>query len=77
MTKQSIERYLTRRVTIALLASLALLSSLAAGPAHAALTRVEITKREPFAGGMAFGNSGAYERIQGRFRAAATTIRRA
>ncbi len=39
----------------------------AAVAAHAAVTRVEIAKREPFAGGREFGATGAYERVTGRF----------
>ncbi|MGQ0579990.1 MAG: alpha/beta hydrolase domain-containing protein [Betaproteobacteria bacterium] len=34
--------------------------------AEAKLTRLEITKREIVAGGMAFGNTGAYEKLSGR-----------
>jgi len=36
-------------------------------PAQAALTRIEILERQPFAGGRAFGEAGPYERIIGRF----------
>ncbi len=53
---------LKHRVVIA--AVVALLTSVSA---LAAVTRIEVTKREPFLGGMAFGAAGAYERIQGRF----------
>ncbi len=35
-------------------------------PLSAEVTRFEITEREPFAGGKAFGSVGAYERIVGR-----------
>ena len=35
--------------------------------ADAGVTRIEISRREPFAGGWAFGAVGAYERIVGRF----------
>lgn len=35
-------------------------------PAAAAIERVEVLVREPFAGGKAFGEIGAYERIKGR-----------
>lgn len=45
----------------------AVLATLMVAPATAAVTRIEVTKREPFLGGMAFGGVGAYERIQGRF----------
>lgn len=40
---------------------------LVAATAEAAVTRIEITRREPFAGGHLFGASGAYEKIVGRF----------
>ncbi len=43
-----------------------LLLTLIASVAQAELTRFEIQKREPFAGGQEFGASGAYERIVGR-----------
>src|SRR5438552_3824464 len=35
-------------------------------PAEARLTRLEITKREIVADGMAFGTAGAYEKLTGR-----------
>jgi hypothetical protein len=35
--------------------------------AEARVTRIEITRHEPFASGLAFGNAGVYERIIGRF----------
>ena len=35
--------------------------------AEARLTRIEITKREPFAAGQSFESAGAYEKIVGRF----------
>ncbi|OLC16691.1 MAG: hypothetical protein AUH29_04325 [Candidatus Rokubacteria bacterium 13_1_40CM_69_27] len=35
--------------------------------AEAAVTRIEITRREPFAAGQAFGNVGPYEKVVGRF----------
>jgi len=38
---------------------------LLSAPAHAELRSLEIVKREPFAGGMAFGDVGPYERIVG------------
>ena len=40
---------------------------LASAAAFPAVTKIEITKREPFAGGKEFGGVGAYERVQGRF----------
>jgi Alpha/beta hydrolase domain len=40
---------------------------LAATAAEARVTRIEISRREPFASGQAFGNVGTYERIIGRF----------
>lgn len=40
---------------------------LLAAAAEASVTRIEITRREPFAGGQAFGAVGAYEKIVGRF----------
>jgi hypothetical protein len=42
-------------------------SCLFMGPAEAGVSRMEIASREPFAGGEAFGGTGAYERIVGRF----------
>lgn len=39
----------------------------ASGVALAAVTRIEISKRQPFAAGLAYGNSGAYERLTGKF----------
>ena len=47
-------------------ASLALIA--ASASAQARVTRIEITKQEPFAAGQAFGNVGAYEKVVGRFR---------
>src|SRR3989442_1118910 len=35
--------------------------------AEAAVTRIEITRPEPFAAGQAFGNVGPYEKVVGRF----------
>jgi hypothetical protein len=49
----------------ALLAGVAVISIAAA--AEARVTRIEIAKREPFVAGHAFGNSGPYEKIIGRF----------
>ena len=46
-------------------ASLALIAATAS--AQARVTRIEITKQEPFAAGQAFGNVGAYEKVVGRF----------
>jgi hypothetical protein len=40
------------------------------GSAEARVTRIEIGKREPFAAGQAFGTSGAYEKIVGRYHGA-------
>jgi hypothetical protein len=45
----------------------ALLVLLLAPSVQAAVTRVEITRREPFAGGHAFEGAGAYEKVVGRF----------
>ena len=45
----------------------ALLVLLLAGSVEAAVTRVEITRREPFAGGHAYEGAGAYETVVGRF----------
>lgn len=39
---------------------------LAAASAPAEVVRLEVASREPFAGGMAFGPTGAYEKIRGR-----------
>ena len=47
-------------------ASLALIAATA--NAQARVTRIEITKQEPFAAGQTFGNVGAYEKVVGRFR---------
>ena len=35
--------------------------------AQARVTRIEILRTEPFAGGEAFGSVGAYEKVVGRF----------
>ncbi len=43
-----------------------LVSWLLSSPLAAEVTRFEITAREPFASGQAFGEVGAYERIVGR-----------
>lgn len=37
------------------------------GPAEARITRIEITSRVVFAGGMSFGATGPYEKLRGRF----------
>src|SRR3984893_6712255 len=47
-------------------ASLALIAATAS--AQARVTRIEITKQQPFAVRRAFGNVGAYEKVVGRFR---------
>jgi hypothetical protein len=44
-----------------------LLVVLTTAAAEARVTRIEISRREPFAAGQAFGAVGAYERIVGRF----------
>lgn len=43
-----------------------IVAALAASPASAAVTRVEIRERQPYAGGRAFGSVGAYERLAGK-----------
>jgi hypothetical protein len=48
------------------LGALALLLAGAGSPSSAEVVKIEIRTREPFAGGMAFGAVGAYEKIQGR-----------
>src|ERR1700756_2466740 len=46
----------------------ALMMAAAAAPAaQARVTRLEILRTEPFAGGEAFGTVGAYEKVVGRF----------
>src|SRR5262245_9261611 len=40
---------------------------LATTAAEARVTRIEISRREPFASGQVFGNVGTYERVIGRF----------
>ena len=42
--------------------------ALAAGPAAARLTEINVTAIEPFAEGAPFGNAGAYERVKGTFK---------
>jgi Alpha/beta hydrolase domain len=51
-----------RRTLVATLAVL-----LAAATAEAAVTRVDVTRREPLVGGQAFGAAGVYEKVVGRF----------
>jgi len=51
------------RVTLFVCALLAL----GATAADAGVTRIEIERREVFAGGYAFGAVGAYEKVVGRF----------
>jgi hypothetical protein len=46
-------------------AGLALVAATAS--AEARVTRIEITKQEPFAAGQTFGSTGAYEKVIGRF----------
>ena len=46
----------------------ALLLAATTTAAEARVTRIEITKREPFAAGQEFGSTGAYEKIVGRYR---------
>jgi len=43
-------------------------AQIAAAPAAARLTEINVTAIEPFADGMAFGDAGAYERVKGTFR---------
>ncbi|HLH87091.1 MAG TPA: alpha/beta hydrolase domain-containing protein [Xanthobacteraceae bacterium] len=50
-----------------LIAPLAVALALAATCAQARVTRIEILRTEPFAGGAAFGTVGAYEKVVGRF----------
>lgn len=44
----------------------AVLSLLLAASASAEVARIEVTRREPFAGGMSFGSAGPYEKLVGR-----------
>ena len=48
-------------------AALVVALMLASTAAFPAVTKIEIAKREPVAGGKEFGSVGAYERVQGRF----------
>src|SRR5258705_812781 len=50
--------------------TLALLLTATTSAADARVTRIEIGKREPFAAGQAFGSTGAYEKIVGRYHGA-------
>src|SRR3712207_4970014 len=59
-------RGMSRRTLSSILVILALVASTTG--ARAAVTRVEITHREPYAEGRAFGEAGAYERLRGRVR---------
>src|SRR3954447_4887201 len=47
--------------------ALVLLMTAAATSAEARVTRIDILRTEPFAGGEAFGAVGAYEKVVGRF----------
>jgi hypothetical protein len=49
------------------LTPVALLLAATTTAAEARVTRIEIVKREPFAAGQAFGSTGAYEKIVGRY----------
>ncbi|HEY1432028.1 MAG TPA: hypothetical protein VGF39_10445 [Stellaceae bacterium] len=51
-------------------ASIALIA--AAASAQARVTRIEITKQEPFAAGQDFGNVGAYEKVVAASTASST-----
>ena len=53
--------------TVAGWLTLALFTAAAAAPAQARVTKLEILRTEPFAGGEAFGTVGAYEKVVGRF----------
>ena len=50
--------------------TLALLLTATTSAAEARVTRIEISKREPFAAGQAFGSTGSYEKIVGRYHGA-------
>jgi len=52
------------------LTHVALLLAATTTAAEARVTRIEIVKREPFAAGQAFGATGAYEKIVGRYQGA-------
>ncbi len=55
-----------KRVLLLGCAGLALIAATASAPAR--VTRIEITKQEPFAAGQTFATVGAYEKVVGRFR---------
>src|ERR1700688_1037201 len=55
-----------KRLLLLECASLALIAATAS--AQARVTRIEITKQEPFAAGQTFGTVGAYQQVGGRFR---------
>jgi len=46
---------------------IAILLLLSTATTEARVTRIEVTRREPFAGAQAFGSAGPYEKIVGRF----------
>src|SRR5258708_6789029 len=50
--------------------TLALLLTATTSAADARVTRIEISKREPFAASQVFGSTGAYEKIVGRYHGA-------
>src|SRR5258705_12795773 len=50
--------------------TLALLLTAPTGPADARVPRIETSKREPFGAGQAFGSTGPYEKIVGRYHGA-------
>ena len=54
------------RMTVS--ASVGIALAVLTATAQARVTRIEITRQEPFAGGVPYGNTGAYEKIVGRFR---------
>ncbi len=53
-------------ISVALLLA-AMTSATMMSTANARVTRIEIAKREPFAAGQAFGSTGSYEKIVGRY----------
>ncbi len=58
------------RILGALLAGMVAFGATWLAPAaEARITRIEITSRVPFAGGMSFGDTGPYEKIRGKFYA--------
>jgi hypothetical protein len=52
---------------IAVVAVAMLATAITATVANARVVRIEVTRTEPFAGGQGFGQTGAYEKIVGRF----------